>query len=310
MSTFTKSPIRMTTKLRELLKEGTIETVGIYDCLSARLAEDAGFSALHLTGMGTEATLCGAPDLGVMTMTELVSHAARITSAVNIPVVADMDTGFGSLINVHRAIREMERAGVAGVHIEDQADPKSCPTLGGRKVLDREAAIDRVKVALDARTDPDFVIVARSDADCISIDEVIERCNLFLDAGADMAMPCYMQVNCENFFTLSPDEQMTVLRRLGKEINGPLLGMGTSAPKGYSYKDMAEAGFAFLMHAGIPVRAVANALAELFAEIKTNGNASAYMAAHPGPYYGGPALANLLGIERYTEIESLCASTK
>lgn len=294
--------MRMTTKFRQLLKEGCIDTVGVYDCLSAKLAEDAGFTALHLTGMGSEAAMLGAPDVGVMTMTELVSLCSHITSAINIPLLADIDTGFGGLININRTIREMERAGVAGVHIEDQALPKHCPSLAPRQVVDREEAVSRVKAALNARTDPDFVIVARTDADCISYDEVIERCKLFLEAGADMVMPIHQVVDGKPFPTMSPDEQMEFLRRLAKDVNGPIMGMGCDIPKGYTVKDMEEAGFKFVMSVK-PARVVANTLAEFYSDIKKTGNVHSYIEAHPGPYFQPKALANVLNLEEYIKIE-------
>ena len=143
--------------------------------LSARIAEVAGFDAIHLTGYGVEATQIGAPDMGVISMAELAAHAGRMTAAISIPILADIDTGFGGANNIVRTICQMERAGVAGVHIEDQTFPKRCPVLEGRSIVSRDTAIGRIKAAVDARRDFDFVIVARTDADVISIDEAIER---------------------------------------------------------------------------------------------------------------------------------------
>jgi len=295
--------IRMTTKLRQLLKQGIVEAPGCFDAFSARLAELAGFDAIHLTGMGVEITQVGAPDLGLMTLTELSVHAARITSAINIPVLADIDTGFGGVLNVGRTIREMERAGIAGVHMEDQVQPKHCPLLAGRKVVSREEAISRIKAACDARTDKDFVIVARCDADTISFDELVERSNLYLEAGADMVMPIIMNVEGKSFFSLPPDEQMDWLRRLAKAINGPVMGMGASAPLGYTAKDMEDAGYSFMMYAGTPLSAAANAMAALFREIKKNGTDSGYLAANPGIYNNPLELMKAVHLDKYTEIE-------
>lgn len=297
------SNIRMTTRLRQLLSQGLVEAPGCYDALSARLAELAGFDAIHLTGMGVEMTQLGAPDLGLMTLTELAGHAARITSAINIPVLADIDTGFGGILNVNRTIREMERAGIAGVHMEDQVQPKHCPLLAGRKVVSREEAISRIKAACDARTDRDFVIVARCDADTISFDELVERSNLYLEAGADMVMPIIMTLEGQAFFSLPPDVQMDWLRRLAKGINGPVMGMGSGAPLGYTAKDMAEAGYSFIMYAGTTLSAAANAMATLFSEIKKTGTDTGYLAANPSIYNNPLELMRAVHLDKYTELE-------
>ncbi len=276
---------------------------GIFDALSARLAQLAGFSAVHMTGLGVEASQLGAPDLGLMTLTEVAQHAARIAAATDLPVMADIDTGFGGVLNVQRTIREMERAGVAGVHIEDQALPKHCPLLAGRKVVPREEAVDRVKAALDARTDPDFVIVARSDADTISFDELVERCNLFLAAGADMAMPVLMTVNGGSLFSLPPDEQMAWHRKLVAAIEGPVMGMGAGAPRGYTHHDLAAAGYRLMMYSADALGAAANAMAGLFASIMATGAATAYTDANPGPYADPLTLMRAARLDEYVERE-------
>lgn len=295
--------MRNTTKLRELLKRGPVLAASVFDPLSARMAELAGFEALHLTGFGVEATQIGAPDMGIMTMTELSSHASRITDTVDIPVLSDIDTGFGGANNIVRTIRAMERAGVAGVHIEDQAFPKRCPVLEGRVVVSAEQAVGRIKAAVDARKDSDFVIVARTDADVISIDEAIERANLYLEAGADMAMPSFMNVDGRSYFALTPDEQMAMFNRLTRGINGRVMSLGVAPPEGYTAKDMGEAGFAFIMFAGPAVSAVANALADLFKEIRTTGTDSGYFARNPGLYTDSVALMSALKLDQFVEVD-------
>ncbi|WP_432013617.1 isocitrate lyase/PEP mutase family protein [Streptomyces cucumeris] len=293
----------MTTKLRQLLADGLVVAPGCYDALSARLAEIAGFDALHLTGLGVEATQLGAPDLGLLSMTELSAHAARTAAAVNIPILADIDTGFGGVLNVRRTIHEMERAGVAGVHIEDQKLPKHCPLLAGRSVVGVDEALARITAACQARTDPDFVIVARTDADVISIREVIDRCNKYLEAGADMAMPITMEVDGHPYADLTPDEQMDLLRLLAKEINGPVMGMGDAPPAGYTTADLAEAGFSFMMFAASPLSASANAIAELMRHIKENGTDADYRATHPGKYNSPLEIMRAVHLDTYAELE-------
>lgn len=299
VSSSADAPLRSSTRLRRLLAAGTVVAPGIFDPFSARLAELAGFDVLHLTGFGVEATQIGAPDLGLITLTELAGHAARITDAVDLPVLADIDTGFGGVLNVRRTIRELERAGVAGVHIEDQSLPKHCPVIAGRSVVSRAEGVDRVRAAVEAKSDPDFVIVARTDADTISFAEVVERSNLYLQAGADMAMPMALQLDGRPFASLPPDEQMDVLRRLVKEIDGPVMGMGAGAPVGYTTQDLADAGYAFVMFAVDALSAAANAMATLFDEIRATG-----AIAPRGDRYDDPlALLKLVHLDEYVELE-------
>lgn len=295
--------MRMTTKLRQLLKQGLVVAPGCYDPLSARLAQLAGFDAIHMTGLGVEASQLAAPDLGLLTMTEIADHAARMAAAVDIPIMADIDTGFGGVLNVQRTIRAMERAGVGGVHIEDQALPKHCPLLAGRQVVTREQGIDRVKAALDARTDPDLVIVARTDAEVISFDEMIERCNLYLEAGADMAMPITIAMQGNPFFSRPPQEQMEINERMIAAINGPVMGFGAGPPPGYTVADLEKVGFSLIMYSADAIGVAANAIAELFAAMKRDGTNAHYLAAHPGPYLDPLQLMRAARLDDYVEAE-------
>lgn len=301
--------MRMSTKLRAELAKGLVVAPSCYDALSARLAEQAGFKAIHMTGLGVEAAQLGAPDLGLMTMSEIAQHAARMAAAVSIPILADIDTGFGGVLNVGRTIKEMERAGVAGVHLEDQALPKHCPLLAGRKVVSRAEAVDRVKAALDARTDPDFVIVARTDGDTISFDEVVERCNLFLEAGADMVMPIIMQVEGKSYFGLPAEEQMAWARKLIAAVNGPVMNMGGSPPPGYTTADLADAGYAFTMFAGTALGVAANAVAAVFRDMMEKGTDAHYVAANPGPYHDPLALMRVARLDEFVALEQRYPAT-
>ncbi len=180
--------VKATTQLRDLLaRQELLMLPGAYDGLSARLVEQAGFSAVYMTGAGTAASL-GYPDYGLITMTEMVENAARMARAVGIPLIADADTGYGNELNMTRTVREFESRGVAGIHIEDQVAPKRCGHLDGKDVVPREVYLANVRAAVSARVDPDFVIIARSDARAVSsLDEAIARVNLALEAGADIA---------------------------------------------------------------------------------------------------------------------------
>ncbi len=286
-------------RLRELLKSPPVFAASCFDPLSARLAELAGFKALHLTGMGVEATQLGAPDIGLMTSAELASHASRITEAVEIPILADIDTGFGGLINIHRTIRQMERAGIAGVHIEDQTLPKRCPAIAGRTVVSREEAVARIRSACAARGNKDFVIVARSDADVVSFDELVERCSLYIEAGADMAMPMTTELSKK----LKPDENMQLLTRLASQIKGPVMTSGAAPPRGYTADDLGKAGYSFVMYATTAVMAAANTMYDAFEEMLRTGMNPAPEGNKPLRFAGLPQLFEALRLEKYTRIE-------
>ncbi len=175
-------------KLRELLEQPqVILAPGAYDPLSARLVEEAGFSAVYMTGFGTSAGLAGIPDVGLLTMTEMVDNASRIAQVVDIPLIADADNGYGNPINVIRAIQSYEAVGVAGVHIEDQVSPKKCGHMEGKQVIPEEEMYQKVSAATAARENPDFVIIARTDARAVEgLERAVERGRLYRKAGADV----------------------------------------------------------------------------------------------------------------------------
>ncbi|QDQ80604.1 isocitrate lyase/PEP mutase family protein [Paraburkholderia megapolitana] len=175
-------------KLREQLATGELLVApGVYDGLTARIAEQAGFGTLYMTGAGTAAAR-GYPDYGLLTMTEMVENAGVIARSASVPVIADADTGFGNELNVTRTVREYELRGVAGIHIEDQLAPKKCGHLDGKELVSRAEFIAKIRAAVAARTSPDFVLIARTDARAvIGFDEAIWRANAALDAGADIA---------------------------------------------------------------------------------------------------------------------------
>ena len=174
--------------LRQLLAQpGIIVAPGAYDCLTARIIEQAGFPAVYMTGAGTSVARLGYPDLALATMTEMVDNAASIVAAVKVPVIADADTGYGSILNVQRTIRQYQRAGVAAVHIEDQEFPKRCGHLDNKRVISAEDMVQKIRAGVDARTDGDFVIIVRTDALAVTgWDDTMRRCEEYIKAGADM----------------------------------------------------------------------------------------------------------------------------
>src|SRR5215467_12216300 len=174
-------PIMSTTRLRELLKKpGIIRSLGAHDVFTARLIEAAGLETVFIGGFGTSASMLGLPDVGFLTLTEMADAVRRMALRVSIPVVADGDTGHGDLHNVVRTVREFERAGAAGVLLEDQVSPKRCGHFAGKQVIPAAEMVLKLQAALGARDDPDFVIVARTDARAVEgIDAAIERANRF-----------------------------------------------------------------------------------------------------------------------------------
>ena len=175
-------------RLRALLESGqTIVAPGAFDPLAARLVEEAGFPAVYMTGFGTSAALIGRPDVGLLTMTEMAGNAGRIAACVDIPVIADADTGYGNPLNVIRTVGAYEAAGVAGIHIEDQVAPKKCGHMEGKQVIGAQEMAEKVRAAVEARAQPEFVIIARTDARAVEgLEAAIERGRLYRDAGADV----------------------------------------------------------------------------------------------------------------------------
>jgi 2-methylisocitrate lyase-like PEP mutase family enzyme len=175
-------------QFRDLLRQGgLIIAPGAYDCITARSIAHAGFGAVYMTGAGTAATL-GYPDYGLLTMSEMADNAGRIAAAVDVPVIADADTGYGNELNATRTVREYERRGVAGLHIEDQGFPKKCGHLDNKTIVSLDEYLAKIRAAVAAKRDPDFVVIARTDSRAVlGFEEAVRRANAALAAGADMA---------------------------------------------------------------------------------------------------------------------------
>lgn len=199
-------------KLREALRsDATLLAPGCFDCLTAKLVAQAGFSAAYITGSGLSMSTIGAPDIGAISFAEVVERARRIADSVDIPIICDADTGYGGPINVIRTVRELERAGVSAIQIEDQAWPKKCGHEPGRRLVDDKEMIGRIKAAVDARLDADLVIVARTDArTTMGLNAAIDRANTYLEAGADV------------LFVESPESEEE-MRTINEQVNAPTL---------------------------------------------------------------------------------------
>ena len=203
--------MRPTSRLRELLAgPDMLVAPGAYDGITARLIEQAGFQAVYMTGAGTSASF-GLPDYGLLSMTEMVGNAARMASATSLPLIADADTGYGTELNVVRTVQEHERAGTAGIHIEDQVSPKRCGHLDGKELVPLEEFLAKIRAAVTTRRDPDFVVIARTDARSVAgFDEAVRRANAALAAGADLA------------FVESP-QSLEEVREVPRLVRGPCL---------------------------------------------------------------------------------------
>ncbi len=213
--THSPRPERATTRLRKQLAAGKLLFIpGCFNPMSARVLEHVGFETIYMSGYGTSLSVAGLPDAGLLTMTEMVTNAKFIAAAVRVPVIADADTGFGNAINVVRTVREYIAAGVAGLHLEDQVSPKRCGHVAGKTVLPLGEAVGKIRAADAARRelDPDFVLIARTDARGAhhgSLDDAIVRANAYLAAGADLA------------FVEAPTSVEEV-KRICNEIKGPI----------------------------------------------------------------------------------------
>ena len=204
--------MKNTTLLRQMLQGNRIVVApGAHDALTAKIIDKAGFQAVYMTGYGQAASHLGKPDVGLLTLTEMVSRATNIVEAVGVPVIADADTGFGNAINVMRTVREYEKAGVAAIQLEDQVAPKKCGHMIGRQVVSREEMIGKIKAAADARNDQDLMIMARTDARTVhGIGEALERAKAYEEAGADI------------LFVESP-ESIEEMKQITQHFNVPVL---------------------------------------------------------------------------------------
>ncbi len=258
--------MRTTTRFRNLLMTDEILLMpGIHDALSARIAEISGFDAVTMGGFAATGALLAEPDSSQLGLTELADHYARICDAVSIPVFADADTGFGNPTNVRRAVRVLEKAGVAGLFIEDQVFPKRCGHTPGKDVIPVDGMVAKLKAALDARRDPDLVIMARTDALAVDgIDAAIERASIYRDVGVDL------------LFVEAPGT-VADMRRIVTEVGGlhlaNMIDFGQSPD--LSGPELEEIGFATAVWPVSSIFAQAFAMRELMSALKRDGTTRA-----------------------------------
>jgi len=276
-------------KLRQMIADKEfIQAPGAYDALTARIVETHGFNAVYMTGYGTAASHFSYPDIGLLTMTEMVENASRIADAVQIPLIADADTGYGNPINVVRTIREYEKAGVAAIQLEDQSWPKRCGHMAGKKVIEAAEMIEKIKAAVDTRRDEDLLIITRTDALATDgFDRAIERGHLFAEAGADI------------LFIEAPvnREQVEKIPRLlaSKPL---LLNLGPRTPN-FSTDELKKMGYAIAIYPGICIAGAVTGCIEEVRRLKETGKQRNF----EDWIQSFSEMNNFLGVQYYLDLE-------
>ena len=282
--------MRNTTRLRQLLaRPGALMAPGVADALHAKLVRRHGFEALYMTGAGTTAVRLGMPDVGLLTMTEMVDNATRIADASGLPLIADADNGYGGVLNVRRTIQAYERAGVAAVHLEDQDVPKRCGHLMGKQLVPAEEMVAKIRAAADARTDPDFVLIARTDAVAVEgFEPAIERALRYKDAGADV------------LFVEAPSAEQ--LPKIAPRLDAPLLyNMASSGKTPFLGREEIERlGFKLIIYPNWLLLAAMRAANQVLTTLKQTGTIAEVAKEVPS----FKEFFDLLGMPEVQELEA------
>jgi methylisocitrate lyase len=263
-----KISARKTSLLRKLLKEEeVILAPGCFNALSARLIEQAGFKTIYVSGAAIAGNFLGYPDIGLTTMSEVLENARNIVRATSLPVVCDADTGFGNAINMMRTVREFESSGLAGIQIEDQVMPKKCGHTEGKLLISKAEMVQKVKAAVDARQDPDFVFVVRTDAIAVNgIEDALDRALAYQEAGADVV------------FVEAP-RTLEEMRRICRTIKAPLLANmveGGGKTPILPLQELKEMGYKMVIYPVSTHMAAIKAMQEVLAVLKKDGSTGAY----------------------------------
>lgn len=282
--------MKPTTQLRQLLaRPGALMAPGVADALNARLVQRHGFEALYMTGAGTTAVRLGMPDVGLLTMTEMVDNAARIADASGLPLIADADNGYGGVLNVRRTIQAYERARVAAVHLEDQEMPKRCGHLMGKQLVPVAEMVAKIRAAADARTDPDFVLIARTDAVAVEgFEPALERALRYKEAGADV------------LFVEAPSAEQ--LPKIAPRLKAPLLyNMATSGKTPFLGREEIERlGFKLIIYPNWVLLAAIRAASQVLATLKETGTIAGVAKEVPS----FKEFFDLLGMPQVQELEA------
>jgi methylisocitrate lyase len=258
--------IMQNTRIHRVLDEvGSLAFAGVFDTLSAKIAERVGFPMAFISGYSVAATAIGEPDMGLLTQTEITERARQICASVRIPVIVDADTGYGNPLNVYRTVQELIAAGAAGCFLEDQAWPKKCGHMRGKRVIDRDEYVQKIRAAVDARADRDFFIVARTDALAVSgMDEAVSRILAAREAGADASF-------------IEAPSSIEELAEIGRRVPRPMVANmieGGKTPV-LSRERLAEMGFQLILYPLVGLYAAAKAISAVFQQVYRDGTADA-----------------------------------
>lgn len=247
---------------RSLVEKGQLIMPGIYDALSAKIAQRAGFEVVFVTGYSLSATLLGEPDFGLLTQTEVVNAAQRICAVVNVPVIVDADTGYGNAINVIRTVQDLIRANAAGMFLEDQVWPKRCGHMKGKQVVSLEEQLNKLSAAIEAKGDRDFFIVARTDSrQALGLHEAITRGIAFKQAGADAVF-------------IEAPESKNEMREIARQVPGPLVAnmLERGVTPLMEPAELKELGFSLVVWPLAPLYSVAKSLSEVYGTLRRDGS--------------------------------------
>lgn len=257
----------MTQSLKQLLGRNEIVVApGCHDALGAKIAETMGFEAVYMTGNGATASQIGKPDVGLLTMTEMVATAQKMSSAINIPIIADADTGYGNKNNVTRTVIEYEKAGVSAIHLEDQVTPKKCGAMSGIELISMEEHVEKIQAALNARKSEDFLIIGRTDSrGTLGLEEAIKRGNAYAKAGADLII-------------LEMLESIEEIKEVARRVDAPLMFSYVDFTRipNITFKQLEEFGYKLVIYPLSSTLAYAKTMQDLLTSLKTEGTTKGF----------------------------------
>ena len=285
-----------TSALRKRLEQaGLVVAPGVFDMVSLRLADSFGFDALYMTGYGTVASHMGLPDAGLATYSDMVGRVTAMAGMARSPLIADGDTGYGGLLNMRHTVRGYEAAGAAAIQLEDQEFPKKCGHTPGRRVIPMEDMVRKIRVAVDARQSPDFLIIARTDArTSLGLSEALRRAEAYARAGADL------------LFVESPESEEE-MRTIGRSFNLPLVANMVERGRTpvLSRDDLAGLGYKLAIFPVTAMLASVHAMTQVYQQFKDTGSS----AGSETPLYDFGALTQLMGFEDVWDFEKRYAET-
>ncbi|MGL5823363.1 MAG: carboxyvinyl-carboxyphosphonate phosphorylmutase [Nocardioides sp.] len=276
---------------RMMLDPEILVVPSAYDALSAKVIQQTGFKAVHMTGSGSSASILGYPDLGFTAISEMAEHAKNIVLAVDLPVICDADAGFGNAMNTWRTMREYEQAGIVGFHLEDQTHPKRCGHLEGKSLISTEEMVGKIEALVEARVDPNFTIIARTDArEALGVDEALRRSREYVAAGAD----------CIFFEAPRSVDELKLVR---DSLDAPLLANMVEGGKTpfLTYKELEAIGYNLVIYPLTGWMAAASVLTQLFAELRDRGTTQEFWARKGL----GMSFEELFEVFEYPRIEAL-----